>query len=75
MKMTLKQTKLVGLTMQLDLKAQEYDKLCEELEELKKQNLDPNDEKYVILKQKFEKNSKEIKEIKKELEKLNKKSV
>ena len=74
-KMTLEQTQLVGLTMQLDLKAQEYGKLCAELESLKKQNLDPNDEKYAILKQKFEKNLKEIKKINAELKKLDKKSA
>ena len=75
MKMTLEQTQLVGLTMQLDLKAQEYGKLCAELENLKNQNLDPNDEKYAVLKQKFEKNLKEIKKINAELKKLNKKDA
>ena len=55
MKMTLEQTKLVGLTMELELKTREYKMLCDELETLKKQNLDQNDEKYAVLKQKFEK--------------------
>lgn len=75
MNMTKEQTKLVELTMKLDLKTQEYDKLCLELESLEKQNLNPNDEKYAILKQKFEKNLKEIENINKELKKLNKKSA
>lgn len=30
--MNLNQTKLVGLTMELDLKAREYKKLCDKLE-------------------------------------------
>ena len=75
MKMTLEQTQLVGLTMQLDLETQNYKKLCEELEELKKQNLDPNDEKYAVLKKKFEKNLAKIKKINAELKKLNKKGA
>ena len=34
--MDLSQTKLVGLTMELELKAREYEKLCNKLEQLKK---------------------------------------
>lgn len=75
MKMTLEQTQLVGLTMQLDLETQNYKKLCEELEKLKEQNLDPNDEKYAVLKKKFEKNLAKIKKINAELKKLNKESA
>ena len=75
MKMTLEQTQLVGLTMQLDLETQNYKKLCEDLEKLKEQNLDPNDEKYAVLKKKFEKNLAKIKKINAELKKLNKKGA
>ena len=35
--MNLSQTKLVGLTMELDLKTREYKKLCGKLDELKEQ--------------------------------------
>ena len=70
MKMTLEQTKLVGLTMELDLKTREYKSLCDKLEEYKSKNIDPNDEKYAILAQDFLKNQKEIKNIMTELRKL-----
>ena len=36
--MNLSQTKLVGLTMELDLKTREYKKLCDKLDELKEIN-------------------------------------
>lgn len=70
MKMTLEQTKLVGLTMELDLKTREYKKLCEELDELKKQNIDPNDEKLIPLLNKFLKSKEEIDNITKQLKEL-----
>ena len=35
MKLNLAQTKLVGLTMKLDLKTREYQMLCEELDKYK----------------------------------------
>lgn len=72
MKMTLEQTKLVGLTMQLDLKAREYKQLCKKLEEYKSQNLDPNCEEYEKLLKDFQDNQKEILEINVQLEQLNK---
>lgn len=37
--MNLSQTKLVGLTMELDLKTREYKKLCDKLEKLKQGNI------------------------------------
>ena len=70
-KMTTDQTKLVYYTMRLDLKAREFHDLCEELEQLKKTVADPNDEAYVRLKERFEKNQKEIRAINAELKKLN----
>lgn len=68
--MDLKQTKLVGLTMELNLKVEEYDKLCKELENLKKDNIDPNDEKLLELQKLFLQNQEEIMKIKEELKKL-----
>ena len=74
MKMTLEQTKLVGLTMELDLKAREYKKLCQELDDLKTQNIDPNAEILVTLREKFMKNQQEIKNINKQLNALQNKN-
>ena len=70
MKMTLDQTKLVGLTMQLELKTMEYKKLCEEFEEVKKLNIDPNDESLLPLLERFTKNQQEIVEINRQLNAL-----
>ena len=70
-KMTPEQTKLLGYTMELDLKAREYRMLCAELEEMKRRDIDPNDEALLSLKKRFEQNLREIKEIKAELQKLN----
>ena len=70
MKMTLDQTKLVGLTMELDLKAKEYKQLCDKLENLKKLKIDANDDLYLSLAKEFSKNQKEIKRILQELQKL-----
>lgn len=70
MKMTLEQTKLVGLTMELDLKTREYKKLCDELDELKKQNIDPNDERLIPLLDKFVKIKEEIDVITAQLKEL-----
>ena len=68
--MNLEQTKLVGLTMELDLKTREYKKLCEKLETLKQSNIEPNDERLVKLKQLFEKNHNEIVDITRQLKEL-----
>lgn len=72
MKMTIEQTKLVGLTMELDLRVREYKKLCEEFEEVKKSGVDPNDESLLPLLEKFKKNQEEIVEINRQLESLKK---
>lgn len=68
--MNLSQTKLVGLTMELELKAKEYKKLCDKLESLKKDNINPNDEKLLELKQLFLKNHSEIVEINKRIQNI-----
>lgn len=70
----LSQTKLVGLIMELDLKAREYKKLCDKLDELKEKRIDPNDERLLVVKDLFQKNhddiveiNRQIKEVKEEL--------
>jgi hypothetical protein len=68
--MNLTQTKLVGLTMELDLKTREYKKLCDKLEKLKQGNIKPNDEKLLELKQLFQKNHEEIVEINRQIKEL-----
>lgn len=70
MKMNLEQTKLVGLTMQLELKTMEYKKLCEKLEYLKQQDIDPNAHELISLRKKFLQNNKEITEINEQLKKF-----
>lgn len=64
------QTKLVGLTMELDLKTREFNMFCDKLEKIKKSNIDPNDKKLLWLKELFIKNYNEIVEINKELTKI-----
>lgn len=68
--MNLAQTKLVGLTMQLELKAREYKVLCYKLEKLKENNINPNDERLFIVKRMFQKNHDDIVEIKKQIKKI-----
>lgn len=63
MNMNLNQTKLVGLTMQLDLKARDYKMLCEKLERLKENNIDANSTELLELRDMFQKNYNEIVEI------------
>lgn len=54
---------LIKLTMELDLKAKEYKKLCDKLDELKKNNVNSNDLNLLKIKQLFEKNYNEIEKI------------
>lgn len=68
--MNLSQTKLVGLTIELDLKTREYKKLCDKLQQLKQSNINPNDEKLLELKQLFQKNHDEIVGINKQIKEL-----
>lgn len=70
MKMTLEQSKLVGLTMELELKTKEYQSLCKELEELKRQKVDADDILFVDLAQRFLDNQEEIKKIVKQLKEI-----
>ena len=64
------QTKLIGLTMELDLKTREYAMLCDKLEDVKKKNIDPNDERLNWLKDMFLKNYNEISAITNQLKQL-----
>ena len=43
MNMDIDQTRLAILTMELELKVKEYKRLCSILDELKKENISPND--------------------------------
>lgn len=71
--MDLTQTKLIGLTLELEIKAKEYKDLCQQLEDLKSEGISPNDPKLLILKTKFENNQKEISDINRQLRELNNK--
>ena len=68
--MNLNQTKLVGLTMELDLKTKKYKKLCDKLEQIKQSKINPNDERLLKFKQLFQENHDEIVEINKQIRKL-----
>ena len=69
--MTLTQTKLTGLTMKLNLKAKEFNILCNKLEEIKTKDIDPNDKRLLEVKEMFEQNYNEIVEINEQIRKLN----
>ena len=58
--MNVSQTKLVGLTMELDFKAREYKKICDELDRLKQKKIDPNDERLLEVKELFQQNHDDI---------------
>ena len=73
--MTLEQTKLVGLTMQLDLKAKEFKFLCDKLEKIKQKGIDPNDKKLLEVKKMFEQNHNEIVEINNQIKKIKEEDV
>ena len=64
------QTKLVGLTMELDLKTREYKILCDKLDKLKANKIDPNDERLLMVKELFQKNHDEIVKIKKQINEI-----
>lgn len=68
--MNLIQTKLVGLTMELDLKTREYKKLCDKLDKLKENKIDPNDERLLVVKELFQKNHDDIVKINTQMKEL-----
>lgn len=63
MKLTANQTKLIELTKNLEKKTKEYHSLCREFENLKNQNINPNDLIFLNLEKRFLINQEEIKEI------------
>ena len=65
--MNLTQTKIVGLTMELDLKTREYQMLCNAFKSLKDTNIDENDKKFYNLRKAFLQNNYEITEINRQL--------
>ena len=67
MKNSQNKKELIYLTMQLDLKAKEYELLCKEFADLKAKNLDKNAKEFVDLREKFLKNNQDIKEINNQL--------
>ena len=71
--MNLSQTKLVGLTMELDLKTREYKKLCNKLDKLKENKIDPNDERLLVVKELFQKNHDDIVEINRQIKEVKEK--
>lgn len=73
--MDLLQTKTVGLTMKLNLKAKEFSILCKKLDELKKKNINPNDERLLEIKDLFVRNNEEISEIIEQINKLNQENI
>lgn len=66
----LAQTKLIGLTMKLDLKSREYKILCNRLEKYKNAQINENDERLYQLLVGFQKNHDEIVEIKRQLSEI-----
>lgn len=70
MKLSASQTKLVGLTMELDLKTKEYKMLCEKLAKLKENKIDENDTILIQLKEEFLQNYEEIVNINKQMKEL-----
>ena len=71
--MNLTQTKIVGLTMELDLKTREYQMLCNAFKSLKDTNIDANDKKFYNLRKAFLQNNYEITEINRQLKELKEK--
>ena len=71
--MNLSQTKLVGLTMELELKTREYKNLCDKLDKLKEKKIEPNDERLIIVKELFQKNNDEITKINMQIKELKEK--
>lgn len=69
------QTKTVGLTMKLNLKAKEFNILCNKLDELKQKNIDPNNERLLEIKELFVKNNEDISDIVNQLKELNQKNM
>lgn len=70
MNLNINQTKLVGLTMELDLKTREYKMLCEKFDKLKENGNGKDTEKLNTIKKEFLQNQEEIIEINKQIKEL-----
>ena len=68
--MNLAQTKLIGLTMELELKTREFQMIYDRFNKIKAKNIDPNDERLLPIKELFQKNHDEITEITSRLKEL-----
>ena len=71
--MNLIQTKLVGLTMELELKVKEYKILCKKFSKLKENKVEPNDERLYVVKELFKKNHDDIVKINAQIKELKEK--
>lgn len=67
------QTKFADLTIELDLKKREYEKLCDKLDELKARKIDPNDDRLLAVKELFQKNHDDIVKINKQIREIKEK--
>ncbi len=61
--MNVTQTTLGDLTKKLELKAKEYEILCNKLSKLKEKNIAPNDERLLVVKELFQNNHDDISRI------------
>ena len=72
--MNLAQTKLIGLTMELELKTREFKMIYDRFNKIKAKNIDPNDKRLLPIKELFQKNYDEIAEITNKMKELQKNS-
>lgn len=68
--MDIVQAKIIELTMELELRAKEYNILSEKLELIKRKNINPNDKRLEWIKEKFIKNYSQIIQINYELKRI-----
>ena len=68
--MNLAQTKLIGLTMELELKVREFQMIYDRFNKVKTKNIDPNDKRLLPIKELFQKKYEEISEITNKLREL-----
>ena len=71
MKEDLIQTRLIGLTLELEIRVKEYKDLCDELDKIKEVGTSPNDPRLLLLKAKLLSNQQDISNISKHLRDLN----
>ncbi len=56
--------------MELDLKTRKYKILCDKLDKLKENKIDPNDERLLVVKELFQKNHDDIVEINRQIKEI-----